>query len=220
MTCAEDLTRMEERLTTGESNRTSRKIKIYSGGVSAKIREADFALAKIQELLDYSDDFRRPQDQDYTVEDLIYFYVDAFFAFLYSNFDIISHVVNQKMHLDIPEDKVKFDSVKKKLDTDHPGTPIQLLYQRLSKSRHFKNLRNYRNCSTHRRRIMMKQDAHNISVTSEYSQTGPIRSVLRLLCDDPLELNPKTKQKRELEKYTSTILRWSKAQISQISNTL
>ncbi|MBM3157038.1 MAG: hypothetical protein FJ004_07105 [Chloroflexi bacterium] len=220
MTIAEDLTQMEARITSGEPAQRQRRIKIYTGGVSAKIRQADIALAKIKELLNYPDDSRRPQDGDYIVEDLIHFYVDAYFAFLYSNFDIISQVVSQKMQLPILEDKVKFYSVNKELCDNHLGTPIQLLYQRLTKSTNFQNLRNYRNCSTHRRRIMMKQDAHNTSVTAEYSQTAPTSRVLRWLCDNPLDLNPNTKQNRELEKYTSKMLIWVKSQISQIANTL
>jgi hypothetical protein len=67
----------------------------------------------------------------------------------------------------------------------------------------FKNLDRYRNCSTHRRQIYIEEETKQVKGTAGYesSSTGPVITVVRTLCDNPLGLNPKTDQKRKIPDY-------------------
>lgn len=153
------------------------------------------------------------QSTDYTVNDKLAFFVDSFFAFLYSTFDITSQVVNQKFRLTIDEDQVTFKEVNRKLRSQHLGIPTQRVYETLYNSRKFRRLKKYRNCSTHRREICIKEVVQIESVTPCYSSSVPLPAVKRLICDDPYSLNPSFDENHELVDYTSDMLQWVKTKI-------
>jgi len=215
MSVYEDIEDMSARLQTGTQRRISGKIGLYSSGVKAKIKNADYALSKIMELSSQSDDSTTSTEQDFLISDKLHFYVDSFFAFLYSAFDIISHVINQKYGIGLNEKEVSFDRVKRFFTSNHQGHRIQLLLDKISRKKYFKNLDKFRNCSTHRRQIYIRTITE--TGTPGYSTSGNVLVVRRVICDDPLSLNPKIRQNRELIEYCANMLDKVKSEISRIS---
>jgi hypothetical protein len=177
------------------------------------LKQAEYSLEMIRELSTQTVYTTTTESTNYTVNDKLAFFVDSFFAFLYSTFDITSQVVNQKLRLKIDEKQVIFKEVNKKLTNKHSGKPTQRVYKTLSNSRKFKRLHKYRNCSTHRREICIKEGVQIESVTPCYSSSGPLMAVKRLICDDPYSLNPSFDENHELVKYTSDMLQWVNSQI-------
>lgn len=213
----EKIDEMSERLQQNESKKISGRIDIYSNGVKAKIKNAEYALLKIKNLSPRKNELKDPGEEDFCVFDKINFYLDSFFAFLYSTFDIISQVVNQKCNIGEDERRVSFKCIKDRLNDNCPGTEIQKLFDKLSGKHFLKNLDKYRNCSTHRRQIYMKTDTHETSETPGYELTESMLTVKRTICDDPLILYPKIRQERELVPYCTKMLEKVKSEIIDIS---
>lgn len=214
MSVYERIDEMSERLTQGEPRHVSNRIGLYSEGVKAKLKNAEYALIKIKELSPQSDNITSSDSQDFCVKDKIHFYVDSFFAFLYSIFDVVSHVINHKYRLRLKEKNVSVDKVKKKLNQHHRGKDIQQIYDGLPRKPFFIQLDKYRNCSTHRRQIFLETLTR--SVTPGYTTSGDVTEVYRLLCDDPLSFKPTTKKQIVLEKYCSDTMERIKSTIIEI----
>jgi len=215
MSIYEKIEEMSNRLVRDTPRRISSRIVLYSSGAKAKLKNAEYALSKMRELSSQSDNITTSTDQDFLISEKLQFYVDSFFAFLYSTFDIISQVINQKYKMGLNEKEVSFDKVKRKLNSSHQGDSIQVLFNKVSAKTFFKNLDKFRNCSTHRRQIYIKTTIE--TATPGYSTSGDIRIVRRVLCDDPLSLNPKTKRNRELIEYCTSMLDKVKSEISKMS---
>jgi hypothetical protein len=196
---------MAERLVVGESRRRSEKIRLYSHGLLAKLRNAELALDRIRELSPTSDLATAGTADTFSIEEQIYFYTDSFFAFLYSALDVVSQVVNQKLRMSLDERSVSFKVVGRNIAADHAGSHLEIEVERILRSTFFKNLERYRNCSTHRRQIFIRVHTEYISATPGYSSTGPVLSVRRVICDDPLSLSPSTAQNRELVSYCGSM---------------
>ena len=98
--------------------------------------------------------------------------------------------------------------------------PLNTILNQLFRSNCFKNLDRYRNCSTHRRQIYIRVETKTIEETPGYSSTGELITVKRLLCDNPLSLNPIVRQERELISYCENILNRVSKEIISISNNL
>jgi len=215
MSVYEKIDAMSKRLSQDERRHISNRIRLYSEGVKAKIKNAEYALVKIKELSPQSNNITSSDSQDFCVKDKIHFYVDSFFAFLYSVFDVVSHVTNHKYRLRQKEKNVSFDKIKKKLNQNHAGEDIQQIYDGLARKPFFIQLDKYRNCSTHRRQIFIETLTR--SVTPGYTTSGEILEVYRLLCDDPLSLNPKTKKGRTLVDYCQDMMERVKSTVIEIS---
>ncbi len=211
---------MAERISANEPTIVSRRIKLYSSGVIAKIQHANYALTKLKELSTQSDVSSSNQDIEFAVSERLHFYVDSFFAFLYSSFDVIAQVINQKLHLDKNERKVSIKSIKDAIDNNCSGIPLNTILDQLFRSNCFKNLDKYRNCSTHRRQIYIRAETVTIEETPGYTATSELIIVKRLLCDDPFSLNPTVRQERELISYCENILNRVSEEIISISNNL
>ena len=211
----EKIDEMKDRLMVGETSRLiSNRIPLYSEGVKAKLRNAEYALSMIVDLSPQSDSASTSSDQDFCISDKIHFYVDSFFAFLYSAFDVISQVINQKRRLGIDERRVSFSGLKSELPH---GDLLKNLVDAISNKNFFKNLEKYRNCSTHRRQIFMKTETSIIRGTPGYTTTGDLTRVKRVLCDDPFSLSPTLNQDRDVIGYCSTIFEKVKSEIINIS---
>lgn len=216
MSVYEEIDEMSNRLSQGERRQIKERIKLYSEGVKAKLKNAEYALSKINELSPQNDNMTTSETPDFCVFDKIHFYVDSFFAFLYSTFDIISHVINQKYHLGLEEKDVSFNKVKQSLNNSCHGLNIQRIFDRLSSKIYFKNLDRYRNCSTHRRQIYI--ETLTISGTRGYSTTADVPEVFRVICDNPLSLHPRMNQSRILKDYCDDIFAKVNTEITDISN--
>ena len=211
---------MAERISANEPTRVSKRIKLYSSGVIAKIQHANYALTKLKELSTQSDISSTNQTIEFAVSERLHFYIDSFFAFLYSSFDVIAQVINQKLHLNKDERKVSINSIRDEINNSHSGIPLNTILNQLFRSNCFKNLDRYRNCSTHRRQIYIRVETRTIEGTPGYSSTGELTTVKYLLCDNPLSLNPIVKQERELISYCENMLNRVSKEIISISNNL
>jgi len=221
MTFTNDFDVISKDLVKGESTTKTNKINIYLAGVSTKLIQAGYALDKIRELSKQTT-YTSTDTLSLTVEQRLEFFVDSFFAFLYSTFDITSQVVSQKLSLRMYEKDVTFKAVDDKLSAKpkptkphnlYLGTPTQKAYKKLRKSRKFTLFEKYRNCATHRRQICTADTTIIKGMTACYSSGKPIPLVERLLCDDPYLVPPTFNKKRELVVYTSELSEWVKFQI-------
>lgn len=206
------------RINTGVTSNRAKKIELYSYGILAKHKNAVYALSKLKELNNHTDDKKLVDDDELIVRDRIHFYLDSFFAFIYSTFDVSAQVVNQKYKLGFDEKKVSFKSVANKLKSTHMGKDIQKSFSSISKSKYLANLEKYRNCSTHRRQIYIRCEATSISVTPGYSSTAELTTLKRTICDDPYAISPSTSQQRELISYSEKILDWTEKKIVELTN--
>lgn len=213
MTYSETITELAKTISNKEPKSYKQKILLYSHGISAKLLNAEYSHSNLLNLRDHPDDYDITDDFDVPVVDRIHFYVDSFFAFLYSSFDVTAQVINQKLRLGIDENRVSIKRIKEEIDKKKSTHQLKRTLDCLFKSKYFKNLERYRNCSTHRRQIYLQTTTVLISETLGYSSTAKLTNVLRLLCDDPLSINPTVKQKRELINYTSDLLEKVKKEI-------
>jgi Cthe_2314-like HEPN len=202
------------------SARISDRIQLYAEGTKAKLKNAEYALSKIRDLSTRNDAFTDSTEPDFSISEKLQFHVDSFFAFLYSAFDIISHAINQKYRLTRDEREVSFDKVKRALDSRHQGSPIQQAYYEISKKIFFKNLDNYRNCSTHRRQICIRTTRIDVTATAGYSTSENFATMVHVLCDNPLSLAPRFTQRREVVAYCSRVLTLGMSEIENIINNL
>lgn len=202
--------------------RVGKRIRLYSLGVGAKLHQAEFALKMITDSNAMNDDsMNMSYPNVFPAKDRRYFYVDAFFAFLYSAFDIVSHVINSKCRLHMKENQIKFCSINEKLGKKKKGTKIQALYNKISAKRYFKELKKYRNCSTHRRQIYLETRSETlVDSTQGYDASAELTINRTFICDDPLSLNPKINKNRELEKYCSSMLKKVMQEIERIYQTI
>lgn len=141
-----------------------------------------------------------------TIADHVHFYCDSFWTFLYSSLDVLGQIVNQALDLKQLEKDVGFKQIARVVGSDSSLLMLDKKLSSLISSRAFKSLDDYRNCSTHRRQIYIEERKTTITGTAGYgSSTGPIETVQRVLCDNPLELNPKTRRNRIIPRYMEQI---------------
>lgn len=220
MSVFDDISAMPDRLSQVESETIKKCINLYSSGVSAKLKNAEYSFERLKKLSPINDETSSSTEIDFTLDEKIQFYVDAFFAFLYSSFDVIAHVINQKYHLRVDERSVSFNSIRTKIDSISSATQIKSVIDTIKRSRYFKNLDKYRNCSTHRRQIYIRSASVTIYETPGYSATDNLTHVQRFICDDPLTLHPTISQKRELISYCEDVLEKVKLAISKIAENI
>jgi len=201
-----------------ESKKLASNIELYSSGLKAKLRQSEFALKKIKELIeqDYSGS-TSTQDNRFPHDEKIHFFVDTFFAFLNSTFDICAQIINQKYKLGKDEKDVNFKNIIQILKTESPQPPLYHIVKKTPKKIFFINLNKYRHCSLHRRQIYIETESHSTKGTKGYNVTFSTFSnfIQRVLCDDPFSINPKIKQKRIVNEYCMDI--FNKA-INEIKN--
>ena len=217
MNLSSNIEEMVNRIGPPEPQTRKRKIELYSQGVIAKFRNAEYALSQLKDLNKYSDDKTLADDNDLVVRERIHFYLDSFFAFIYSTFDVMSQVVNQKLQMGLDERQVSIKGLKNRLNQNHNGHDLQDCIDVLCRANYFKNMDKFRNCSTHRRQIYVRCEATLISETPGYSSTADLTTVKRLICDDPYALSPSTNQNRELIDYCQKMLEWTETKLINIS---
>ena len=216
-----DIEDRSENIITGLPPTIQSKIKLYSQGIISKFVNAEYAFNRLKEL-NQSDDTTTStsDDNDLPPAERIYFYLDSFFAFLYSVYDVIGHIINQKLRENYDEHKVSLKRMKILLDRRHNGTQVQINVDTLTRTRYFKNLERYRNCSTHRRQICIKIEKKAVEITPGYTATDTFNSTTRILCDDPLKINPSFNQERELIEYCEKMLARTKTESLKILKSL
>lgn len=190
-----------------------KKIKVYSEGVKAKLKNAEYALNIIKKLDSQTDDDKDITDANaFPIEDKIQFYVDSFFAFLYSTFDVVSHVVNQKYEFCDDEKKVSFKTILKELESSNPNNLLYILLKKICHKHYFINLDKYRNCSTHRRQIYI-ETRMAVGTKAYEDYTSELCIPKRVLVDDPFSLYPKTTKDKFLVEYSEDLFEKTKKDI-------
>ena len=177
--------------------------RLYAAGVSAKLLQSDYALNVLSALAGQSD---TQTTTDTTTPALptsrrVEFYVDSFFAFLYSAFDILAQALDQRFQLIEDERSVSFKHFSAKAATSLPATAFSLTCAKVRRTTYFRNLDRYRNCSTHRRPIYIQIREERVDGTPGYDLAGHLVRTTRLICDNPLQPKPRTEQERELIGY-------------------
>lgn len=217
----EKIKEVSDAANTAMASRANKKIFLYSLGVKAKLKHAEIAYEMIRDLtfrIESSTDSTLPEP--FSIQEKTHFYVDSFFAFLYSAFDVVSHVVNAKYKLGMSERKTSFDSVNRELSKNKNGTAIQLLYGKISRKQYFLALDKYRNCSTHRRQIYIKTIRTTVTTTPGYDASTTMQGTQNILCDNPLSLKPKISKNRELIFYCGEMLRSVMDEVENIFSSL
>lgn len=138
------------------------------------------------------------------------FYVDCFWSFSYSVFDILSHIVNM-IHPAVKlteESKVSFAGAGQgytKLEKVARG-PSEIpdkVRETMTKIRnrpYFKRLGRYRQCCLHRRAVCVRDEWQTVSYSMPYPTTTSKDEsrIVSLICDDPDDMVPSFDKKRSL----------------------
>ena len=194
---------------------SSKKIELYAEGLKDKLKQAQFAIERMNSSL--SDTDSSSGKVGFSTLEKAHFYCDAFWAFSYSSLDVTAQIINQVQGLQFGEDNVSFKGICEKVDSN---SPIRHKMERIRKLRFFKNLEKYRNCCLHRRSIYIKRDYAGVEHTAGYDvssaddvipgstvivkgDTIEVITTRLTLCDDPCRLTPRTGQNRELIEYCS-----------------
>jgi len=206
----------------GNSKVKTRKINIYINGLYGKFENAEYALDKIKEITQETGTYSAYTPE---IDPEIHFYVDSFFAFLYSCLDVLAQILNQYYvelnRLNLDEKQISFKKILRKIKNNNINLPVNLKFEKVMSSRFFRNLDKYRNCSTHRHQIYIEREQKTISATAGYiSATDEIPTVLWIICDDPLKLKPSIKQRRDLYNYSKRMYDNIKRKIENIINLL
>jgi hypothetical protein len=182
-----------------------KKIRLYTEGLKSKMRQTEYSLSQLVSFSNMTDESTTTTSPSaYQTSEKVGFYCDTFWAFLYSSLDVLGQILNQSLKLGMKEKDVSFKQVASKLaSTSHNGTPLQQKVSSCLKSNAFRNLDSYRNCSTHRRQIYIKEEIRMVRHTAGYSTTatGEVSSVTRVICENPLDVTPRTIQNRRIPEY-------------------
>ncbi len=206
--CAELLQRAANSL----GIRSNRNLRIYLGSLTQRLKELDYALEELNSCLratteSTGEGLSRQEKRD--------FYSSCLWAFAYSLFDILAHVVNVVHPIVSDESKVSFlgavngyNFVPAKAKTS--GSLPRGLTARLHKianRQYFKRLRTYRQCCLHRRAVCVEETVTTTTRSLPYADTtsGEDPRVKTVLCDDPNDMKPRFTKVRDLERESETI---------------
>ncbi len=137
-------------------------------------------------------------------KDLLHFYLDSFFVFLYSLYDILAQIINLcYSQLNEKEKDVTFLDIKDIFEEKQIDSDLLKKLRDITKDDIFCNIMHYRHCAIHRRRIYIEKRSklERKSGDNEYISNNIKISFDWLICDDPYELNPKTNKNREIVTY-------------------
>ncbi len=208
--------------TEGVGCRESRQARIglYAEGLKSKLTEAEFAIRKLMEISGQSDKFLTPtQDDAPTIEDQVYFYTDAFFAFIYASLDVMAQFVNQIMKLKLSEDKTDFKKLNNKLQgNQHKNKRVAKILKQCLRSHPLQRLDKYRNCVLHRRHIYFNESIAGSKGSAGYAAiaTGDVQVVVRVLCDNPYDIKPSINYKHGIPDFMIDMQQKITNYISQI----
>lgn len=205
---------------------------LYAEGVKAKLQQARFGLKVLKDLVYLEDQpsildgTTIPTAQDsLTVSEQVNFYCDCFWDFLRSALDILGQLINQVHSLGISERDVDFKTVADKIKSTASGSQLDKALDELRNSRAFKDLEDYRHCSTHRRPIYIETQTVTTAITGTpgyYSaSSGRGAMVGRYLCTNPWDLTPRVDRgRRPVVEYCHSLLRRVETHIGKIVNSL
>lgn len=204
---------------------------LYAEGVKTKLRQAQFSLEKLRRLEHLQD---QPDTQGVTTvstaqvllnaSEQVNFYCDCFWDFLRSALDITGQLVNELRSLEINERDVDIKKVAKEIKSTTPGSTLGKALDELLNSSAFKQLEDYRHCSTHRRPVYIQTQTRTISVTGTSGYDGSSKQgtiVKRDICTNPWDLTPRVRAgRRPVVGYCESLLLKIRQKIDTIVNRL
>jgi len=199
----------------------NKKIGIYATGLKSKLRQAHFALKKLEEAVSQKGIMDVRKTEHLSDSEVIEFYNDCFWTFLYSAFEILAQVVNQARNLIKDEKKVYFKGITKLMIDKYPSDPVTEKLKNAMNSRSYLNIDRYRQCCEHRRPILVQYETREVTVTSAYADSSSaLRQETILICDNPLKLIPKTRQRRDIVQYSAWALEQSEKRLIAVLDKL
>jgi hypothetical protein len=193
----------------GVGKRRAALARVYAEGAKSKLSQASLCITALNR--------QQPTATAPVSLEVAALYVDAYFASLRAAFDIFGQLVNQIENLNLNEKKADLPTAIEHLRKSLPNHPALPHYDRIAKSKYFKNLRDYRNCSLHRRAICIRAETQTVTQTPGYVTTGPLHSEVKYLCDAPLATKPTFKQRRSVPQYCSDLLKHADKQLAQLA---
>jgi len=191
--------------------RQKRKLGIYVGSLKERLLEVEYACDQIktyssQQMVEATTGPPRQRKRE--------FYTTCFWAFSYSIFDILAHVVNTIHPVISDESKVSFLGAKNGYQSAHaaaktsytlPSNIKDAIFQ-ISNRTYFKRLHGYRQCGLHRRAVCTREEYTTSSLSAPYTTSAATDDwLVTLICDDPDNLKPKFAQRRSLCNETAMI---------------
>lgn len=187
------------------------KLGIYVGSLKERLLEVEYACDQIkayssQQIVEATTGPPRQRKRE--------FYTTCFWAFSYSVFDILAHVVNTIHPAISDESKVSFlgakngyQNARSTAKTNHtlPNNIKDAIFQ-ISNRTYFKHLHGYRQCGLHRRAVCTREEYTTSSVSAPYTTSAATDDwLVTLICDDTDNLKPKFSQRRSLCDETAMI---------------
>lgn len=181
------------------SNLRKSHLGVYIGSLTERFASIDYALQQIRRRFASTTDDVRPFQTPAQERD---FYVNCFWSFSYSVFDILAHVVNTVHRRIAAERDVSFLRSKSAFPP-----PIRNRMDRISRRWYFIRLRSFRQCCLHRRTVCVQDTTTTKSISMPYvgstATTGTL--TVAFLCDSTEDMKPKFNAKRNLLKECETM---------------
>jgi hypothetical protein len=204
---------------------------LYAEAIKTKLREARFSLGNLRQLTPLGDQVQDattiPNTQGLlSVSEQVAFYCTGFWDSLRSALDILAQFVNEICSLGISERDVDIKSVAEKVKSATPESSLGNGLDGLLNSSAFKQLEDYRNCSTHRRPPFIQTRTVTTSVTGtrgyNYSSSSQQRTVVeRDLCSNPWARKPRVYPgKRPVVEYNEQLLQRIRRKIDAVISRL
>ena len=196
---------------------------LYAEGLKAKLEQAQFSLRMLR-WLDGQEDYARTRNGTTSGDDQprlpihqsVLFHCESFWVSLRASLDITAQLINQMRSLEIGEREVNYRKVASRLGVNPPLTPLAKAVKKCLKSRAFKDLDQYRHCSTHRRQVYIETHTQKtttlVSGTAGYEAYSGSASqqlqtrVQRFLCGNPWDLQPTVDRQRPVVGFCETLL--------------
>lgn len=188
-------------------------LKIYVRSLSERFVSIDYSLNEVRRLSEptgSTESSNQFQDHDQRRD----FYLNCFWAFGYSAFDILAHIINTVHHAVKDESKVSFGRAAHGYDTITPKTfhgkeeiPANILtkLKRTTNKFYFKRLAGYRQCCLHRRAVCLQTQTTRVSFSYADSTSAGGCEHLTSICDDLDDMRPKFTNNTLLDKTCQTI---------------
>ena len=181
----------------GLSNLRKSHLRVYVGSLTERLASIDHALQQITRRFVSTTDDIRPFQTPAQERD---FYVNCFWAFSYSVFDILAHVINAVHRRILAERDVSFLRSKSAF-----SDAIRNEMDRISRRPYFIRLRNYRQCCLHRRTVCVQDTVTTKSISMPYATATTDILTVAFLCDSTEDMKPKFNAERILLKECEKI---------------
>ena len=195
------------------------RLQVYVTTLEERLGSVDYALSELHEamypsfpsatwLLDVTETGSGARQNEITQggEKKRDFFANHFWAFTYSIFDVLAHIVNTVHPVVRDESEVSFSMASKayKGISSKIGTmPDDILdcFKATTRRMYFKRLRKYRHCCLHRRSVCIFGGSATLKPSPGYDgSTSEIEIPVFWICDDPNEIiHPKCDKHRNLE---------------------